>query len=106
MTSSGRIQQLLRFLEEEPDDAFIQYALALEYRKNEPERAAKMFRNLISRHPDYLPTYYMAAMLLAELGKRDEALALLNDGILLAANINDHATLRELKEARQQLENG
>lgn len=104
MTSKGRIQQLLQFLQEDPDDAFTLYALALEYRKTEPERAADVFRNLINRHPDYLPAYYMAATLLAELGKTDEAMDLLEQGIPLAAHLNDTATLRELKEAKRQLE--
>jgi tetratricopeptide (TPR) repeat protein len=105
LTSTGRIQQLLRFLEEDPDDPFTRYALALEYLKTEPEKAAELFHSLINRHPDYLPAYYMAAKLLAVLDKREEALILLDKGVALATRLNDHATLRELKEARQLMEN-
>lgn len=104
LTSTSRIQQLLRFLEEDPDDAFTQYALALEYRKTEPAKAAELFSELISRHPDYLPAYYMAAMLQAEMGKVAEAIGLLEKGIALATRLKDYSTLRELNEAKQQLE--
>ena len=38
-TPPTRLQQLLAFYEAEPNDAFIVYALATEYRAQEPARA-------------------------------------------------------------------
>jgi hypothetical protein len=46
----------------------------------------------------------MAAMLQAEMGKVAEAIGLLEKGIALATRLKDYSTLRELNEAKQQLE--
>ncbi|QOI98009.1 MAG: tetratricopeptide repeat protein [Flammeovirgaceae bacterium] len=104
MTPEDRIKQLLHFVEEDPNDAFSKYALALEYRKTEPQKAEELFNKLITANPDYLPAYYMAAVLKSELGKTDAAVDLLKQGIILATRLRETATLRELKEALQQLE--
>jgi tetratricopeptide (TPR) repeat protein len=96
-----RIEQLLKFLKEDPNDAFSLYALALEYKQANPEEASQLFKQLLSAHPDYLPAYYQSASLLQEIGKTVEALQLYDSGIELAINQNDLATLRELKAARQ-----
>lgn len=103
MANSDRIQQLLNFLEEDPNDVFIRYALALEYQKSDPEKAEELFGHLFINNPEYLPAYYMAAMLKTELNKPEEAIRLLKNGVEIAARVNDHTTLRELKEALKQL---
>ncbi|MCK6617871.1 MAG: tetratricopeptide repeat protein [Cyclobacteriaceae bacterium] len=104
LTPEDRIKQLLHFLEEDPHDAFSRYALGLEYRKTEPQKAEELFNELITDNPDYLPAYYMAAVLKSELGKTEAAMDLLKQGIALATRLGDTSTLRELNEALQQLE--
>ncbi|MFN3839946.1 MAG: tetratricopeptide repeat protein [Cyclobacteriaceae bacterium] len=99
-----RIEQLLKFLEEDPNDVFARYALALEYQKSDPEKAEEVFDHVFTLNPDYLPAYYMAAMLKVELGKPEEAFRLLTKGVELARQCNNHSTLRELQEALQLLE--
>ncbi len=101
--NSGRLKQLLRFLEEDPNDAFTLYAVALEYQHNEPKKAEELFARLIKTCPDYLPSYYMAAMLKIKLGKLNEAIGLIEKGMDLAVHCNDLTTLRELKEAYLQI---
>lgn len=103
MANSDRIQHLLNFLAEDPNDAFTRYALALEYQKSDPEKAEELFEHLLTMSPEYLPSYYMAAMLKLELSKPEEAIGLLKNGIDVAAQVNDQVTLRELKEALKQL---
>lgn len=94
-----RIEQLLKFLEEDPNDVFSLYVLALEYKKSNPAEALKLFRQLLTNHPDYLPTYYQAGMMMEDSGNTDEALELYQKGIALARKLNDAATLKELQAA-------
>ena len=61
--NTERLTQLLKFLEEDPHDAFNWYAVATEYRATDPDRALVYFEKLLTEHPDYVPTYYHAAQL-------------------------------------------
>ncbi|HEY5824805.1 MAG TPA: tetratricopeptide repeat protein [Cyclobacteriaceae bacterium] len=94
-----RIQQLIKFLEEEPNDEFIHYALALEYSKFDAAKAKAEFENLLLKHPSYLPTYYPAAHLLIELGNNEEAENLFLKGIELAKAQGNNKARMELQSA-------
>ncbi|GAB3998475.1 hypothetical protein GCM10028807_46270 [Spirosoma daeguense] len=102
--NNERIQLLLRFIEEEPNEPFNVYALAMEFLTNQPEQARLYFEQLLTEHPNYLPTYYHAAALFAELEDRDKAAAIYEKGIDLAQKQNNQKTLLELKRARQAFE--
>lgn len=97
--NSTRLNQLLKFLEESPDDPFIHYALALEYKSTDPEQAMRFFTFLLKNYPDYLPTYYQAGQFLEEQGKIDEARLYYQQGISLAMRENNSSALKELKAA-------
>ncbi len=96
---SNRIQQLLQFLQEDPNDEFTHYALALEYQKTDPAKAKETFENLVSQFPNYLPTYYAAAHLMMELNHPDEAEKLFTTGIALAKAQNNNKARMELQSA-------
>lgn len=95
----NRLQQLKQFLEEDPADPFAHYALALEYLKTEPRKAAEIFEHLITHHPQYLPTYYPYAHLMAELNNGSRAEELFRQGIALAAKQNNNKARLELSNA-------
>jgi hypothetical protein len=57
---NSKIEQLLEFLGEDPNDSFTLYALALEYEKCDTAKAAAYYDQLLKDHPDYLATYYHA----------------------------------------------
>lgn len=101
--NNERIQQLIRFVQEEPGDPFNLYALAVEYMTEQPAQARPYFDDLLTNHPDYLPTYYHAAALYANLGEREKANALYNKGIDLARTTGKQKTLQELQRAKQAL---
>src|SRR6185503_21242603 len=96
-----RLKSLLQFAAEEPDEPFNLYALALEYLKVDTNEALLLFQRLVDRHPEYLPTYYPYAQLLAE--KKDGAGAerIFAQGIEVARSKGELKTMRELQSAYQ-----
>lgn len=99
MSNLRRIHQLLEFLEEEPENPFNLYALALEYQKHDPEKVAYYFDLLLQNHKNYLPTYYHAADFFALQNEIAKAKAIYEEGIRLATQQNDNHALRELQNA-------
>ncbi|MVM35779.1 tetratricopeptide repeat protein [Spirosoma sp. HMF4905] len=102
--NNERIQQLMQFVEEEPSNPFNVYALAMEYMSSRPDQARIYFDQLVTEYPDYLPTYYHAAALYAELDERDKASELYEIGIALAKVQNNLKALQELQRAQQAFE--
>ncbi len=97
--NNERILSLIQFIKDDPNDQFAIYALALEYLNIDNLKSEELFQGLLEKHPQYLPTYFHAANLFSELGKRELADKTYKKGIEVAeAAINDHA-VRELKSA-------
>lgn len=99
--STPFLERILQFYEEDPHDPFNVYALALEYMKFDGEKAVQYFDELLSKHPDYLPTYYHAAQLYGALEQHDKAVHTYEEGIKLAIQLNNNKTLTELQRAYQ-----
>ncbi len=97
-----RIEQLNQFIADDPMDEFPRYALALEYLNIDLQRAKKEFDELLSRFPEYLPTYYPAAHLLIELGSTSEAEQVFLKGLDLAKQQGNRKTEMELRTAYNQ----
>ncbi len=100
----ARIDLLKNLHQEDPQDPFPMYGLALEYMKDEPLQAEAIFEKLLTEKPDYLATYYTAAHFLSDLGKELKAIDILRKGILLSIKQGNDKTTRELKSALEQLE--
>ncbi len=97
--NEDRIRQLEKFIQEDPNDAFSKYALALEYLHTNKSKSAELFDNLLENHPDYIGTYYHAAALHSDLGNTDRAESIYTTGIDRAESLNESHALRELKSA-------
>jgi tetratricopeptide (TPR) repeat protein len=97
---SNIIEQLERFIKEDPDDPFNYYALALEYLKLDIVKAQKLLEQLITHHRTYVPTYYQLGQLYAEQGKTEDAISILERGIVIAREAGDHKAMREMEGAR------
>lgn len=96
----SRLNQLLEFLDQSPDDPFTRYSVAYEYLLQGNLTAAEgYFRQMLTRHPEYIGTYYHLGKTLESLDKRDEALDVYHAGIKMATKLNDAHNLRELKAA-------
>jgi hypothetical protein len=101
---SPRIQQLQAFLREDPHDPFLWYSLALEYVVEQPLEADRMFSELLNKFPNYLPTYYQAALLKIHYADLPRAHEILRQGILLAVRQGSHKTANELRNLAEGIE--
>ncbi|WP_028666655.1 hypothetical protein [Runella zeae] len=97
--NNNRLTLLLQFFEEDPSDPFNIYALAMEYQNSDAHQAEVYFRMLLEKHPDYLPTYYHAAALFAEMEFFEEAEKLYLQGMQVALNQQNTKTYQELQRA-------
>lgn len=100
----NRLDYLLQLHQEQPNDPFIIYGIALEHKKTNSTEGLIYFEKLLNSFPDYLPTYYQAAEYFTENNKMDMALTIYDKGIELASSLNEMKTLAELKNAKQNLE--
>ena len=94
-----RLKKLEKFLEKEPDDPFLLYAIATEWLNEDRDKAREHFDLLLKDHEDYVGTYYHAAKLYETLGDKERAEDIFKKGIIIANNSGDHHALRELKTA-------
>ncbi|MDX2190586.1 MAG: tetratricopeptide repeat protein [Bacteroidota bacterium] len=103
---NARITALLQMLEEEPNDAFTIYALALEYAKTDTLKSMEYFAQLLQKHPDYVSTYYQYGQLLWESNNQELAMQILKKGMEVAAQQKDTHALAELKSSLMNKEMG
>ncbi len=104
MTEPTRMQKLAAFLEQNPNDAFARYGLAMEYSNaGQTEAALEHFRKLLEMHPDYTNGYFMAAQALERMGRTPEAKKLLQDGIEAARRTGNRHALSEMTGMLDQI---
>ena len=97
---STRLAKLLNFLESDPNDPFVLYALATEYNSsNDTDQAFNYYLRLVSEHPDYVGTYYHLGKLYEKTGRKDEAIDTYQKGMLAARRKNDNHAFSELQGA-------
>ncbi len=93
-----RLEILEKMVKSGTGDSFAQYALALEYRKEDRvEEAIDTFCALRERDPNYLPMYLMAGQIYVTSARLAEARDWLTAGIGLAKAQGDHKALGELE---------
>ena len=101
----NRLDRLLEFYREDPDDAFTVFALASEYRKTaDTSNARKYYELLVSKHPEYVGTYYHLGKLYEDLGLAESALETYDTGIEVATRLRDNHSRSELQSAKMNLE--
>lgn len=101
--NAQRIEMLKKLALEEPQDPFYMYALALESLKDDKNKASSIFVELIDKHPEYLPSYYQAGLLLIESGDHIKATAIIDAGITLSKTQKNSKTQSELQSLLDQL---
>jgi len=92
-----KIAMLTQILEQNPNDAFARYGLAMEYvSSGNAETALSEFTRLIELNPDYVPAYQMSAQTLAKLGRDEEAIVRLRSGLEASQRTNNHHAASEM----------
>jgi tetratricopeptide (TPR) repeat protein len=88
-----KIAMLTEILAQHPGDAFARYGLAMAYgAEGRHDEALAQFAETIRHNPDYVPAYQMSAQTLLKLGRSDEAVTRLREGLTAAGRPgNAHA---------------
>ena len=83
-----------------PNDSFLRYGLAMEYRNaGDLEGAMREFRDLMTADPDYAAAYFHAGQTLERLGKLDDAREIYERGIEVTTRKGDQHARSELQGA-------
>ncbi len=100
----NRIDRLREFLEKDPNDSFVQHALALEYvKQGDDAEARKLFENLLAANAGYIGSYYHLAKLLERLGENDQAIRIYETGMEKSKEAGDQHAYSELRSAYEDL---
>ena len=100
-----RIDMVIKLLENEPDDLFLNYTLGLEYvaELNLPE-AENLFKKALELNDDYIPAYYQLGKLFESQTKNEEALHYFKKGLTKAKEQKNNKAINEFGEAIFMLE--
>jgi len=94
----NRLDKLLEFIKNEPNDEFLKYALATEYlRLNQVDKALEYYENLVNNHPQYSGTYYHLGKLYEALNRKDDAVKTYEKGMEITKAKRDNHAFSELQ---------
>jgi len=99
----NRLEHLQSLLKESPEDPFLIYGIALEYREADTSKTLVYLDSLLEKHPNYLPTYYQAGQLYEDIDE-EKALSIYAKGMELAKQQNNMHTYGELKSVFELLD--
>jgi len=100
----NRLEKLLEFIKNEPNDPFLKYALATEYlRLNQADKALEYYEELVKNHADYTGTYYHLGKLYEALGRREDAITTYEAGMKLTKEKRDNHAYSELQAVYDEL---
>jgi tetratricopeptide (TPR) repeat protein len=100
-----RLQQLLTMLQKEPNDPFLLYGAAMEYKKQgDMPTALDYFRRALTADPGYCYAYYQMGQVHESAGDTAAAKAIYRDGISAAQNKGDHHAAQEIAAALEALD--
>jgi tetratricopeptide (TPR) repeat protein len=99
-----RIEKIKAFLIQNPNDLFLNHALALEFIKLELDKEALIhFNKNKAFDPNYVATYYHLGKLLERMGSSERAIATFEEGMRIAKEQKDQHAYNELQAAYEDL---
>ncbi len=100
-----KLDQLLALLAAEPDDAFLRYGVAMEYAKlGQFDQSLQEFNELLRRHPDYVPGFFMAGRTCEQNADPEGAKSFYRRGIDTANRVGDTHAAGEIASALSAIE--
>jgi tetratricopeptide (TPR) repeat protein len=95
---TSRLEKLLEFIKNEPEDEFLKYALATEYlRLQQTGKALEYYEDLVTNHPAYVGTYYHLGKLYEALNRKEDAISTYEKGMKIAREKRDNHAFAELQ---------
>jgi Tfp pilus assembly protein PilF len=105
MEKLPRKEMIFDMLEKEPNDVFLNYALAMEHlATSDFKDADTQFRKVLSINATYLPCFYQLGQVNEKLCNNDVAINYYKQGVELAQQQGNKKALGELNEAIWMLE--
>ena len=100
----NRIEKLKEFLEKDPNDSFVQHALALEYVKlGDVAMARQLWEQLLAHDTQAVGSYYHLGKLLEGIGETALALQWYEKGMAAAKAAGEKRAYNELQGAYDEL---
>ncbi|MDB5006098.1 MAG: tetratricopeptide repeat protein [Mucilaginibacter sp.] len=100
----SRLEKLLEFIKNEPEDPFLKYALATEYlRMNKTDKALEYYEDLTTHHPNYVGTYYHLGKLYEALSRKEDAIKTYETGMKITREQRDNHAFSELQAVYNEL---
>lgn len=95
----SRLEQLQKLLVTEPDDAFLNFGLAMELAKSSRfDESLAQFERVMQLDPNYIAAYFQKAKTLLTMGDDDAAKAELRRGIAQAQSCGEMHAKGEMEE--------
>lgn len=105
MDRLSRIDMVIKLLESEPNDVFLNFALGLEYvAELNVVEAENQFKIVLGINKNYIPAYYQLGKLLESQLKNTDALNYFKEGLKKAKEQKDNKAINEFGEAIFMLE--
>lgn len=99
MSNVSRLERLQELLTDNPDDQFLRYGLAMEYRKaDRNSESLEVLAGLMKDQTPHVPSFLMAAQQQVEAGEISDARATLREGIEIAREQNEMHAAGEMGE--------
>lgn len=96
----SRLDQLRKMLAGDPEDPFLNFALAMEYSKSaQQDEALAQFNRVIELDRKYVPAYFQKANLLVASNKHAEAKAVFVEALAVADETGDKHAAAEIRDA-------
>jgi tetratricopeptide (TPR) repeat protein len=102
--NAERMQKLNKLLEKEPNDAFLNFGLAMELAKGERwEESLAQFEKTIALDPKYIAAYFHRGKTLVNKGDIEAARTALEIGIAKAGELGEQHSKSEMEELLNSL---
>lgn len=103
--NSERLEKLQQMLTREPNDTFLLYGIALEYKKLHDQQSALKFLNrVIDIDPGYCYAYHQKGLVFESLEDVESAKQAYRDGILAAQKKGDAHAQSEIEQALEMIQ--
>ncbi len=101
---NNRLEKLQEMLEESPNDIFLNYAVAMEFKgKNRFDLFQKQLEKVLTLDENHVASLYQLGLLLSENQQIEQAIILLEKGLNLAKEKKDMKTYNEFKSLLDEL---